>query len=96
MMRGYPCRCSKCRTRRTLSKLPNQYKIEKFAKCMIHGCDGEMRVDWHRKKKEHKKNLCSCYGYSFVHRKGGGVWCEQHPTGPTEQDYIDRYGHEAV
>lgn len=96
MMRGYPCRCSKCKSRRTLAKLPHQYIIQWHAQCKLPGCDGVMRVDWHRKNKEHKKNLCSCIGYSFKHRKGGGVWCEQHSTGPTNQDYIDRYGPEAV
>lgn len=95
MMRGYPCRCSKCRSRRTLQKLPHQYKIEKFARCMLSGCDGEMRVDWHRKNAEHKNN-CRCWGYPFPHRPGGGVWCEKHPTGPTEQDYIERHGPDAV
>lgn len=71
------------------------YKIEKFGRCMQSGCDGDMRVDWFRKNKEHK-NHCTCWGYSFPHRKGGGVWCEEHPAGPSDEDYALRYGNNAI
>lgn len=52
---------------------------------------------WQRKKNRDSDNLCYCDGLWFTergspHRAGSSVWCKQHPTGPTEQDYIDRYG----
>lgn len=81
----WPCRCQRCRGRKTLSKHPDLYV--RPPKCQ---CGGLLRPDMHRKKKEHL-NVCRCLGYWFPHRPGGGVWCEQHPTGPTEQHYQERY-----
>ena len=85
-MRAYPCRCKSCGSRKTFKKLPWTYKREK--RCL---CGGEYRVDEYRRNVEHKKP-CNCNGYHFPHRKGGGIWCIHHATGPTEQDYIERYG----
>lgn len=90
-MKQFPCRCTKCRARQTLAKEPHKYLRER--RCF---CGGQLRVDWYRRSREHKRNKCHCLGYPFPHRKGGGVWCNQHPTGPTEQDMIDRYGPNAV
>lgn len=84
----WPCRCSKCGARKTLNMMPHQYKLDKRRTCL---CGGELRVDWYRKKKENKAP-CKCDGYHYPHRKGGGVWCKHHPTGPSEQDYLNRYG----
>ena len=84
----WPCRCSKCGARKTLNMMPHQYKLDKHRNCL---CGGELRVDWYRKKKENKAP-CKCDGYHYPHRKGGGVWCKNHPTGPSEQDYLNRYG----
>jgi len=84
----WPCRCSKCGARKTLNMMPHQYKLDKHRTCL---CGGELRVDWYRKKKENK-SPCSCDGYHYPHRKGGGVWCKHHPAGPSEQDYLNRYG----
>lgn len=90
-MRSYPCRCVDCRARKTLAKQPVEYKVRKYATCH---CGGELRIDWYRKRVEHKKNLCRCFGYPFPHRAGGGIWCRQHPVGPSEQDWIERYGQQ--
>lgn len=84
----WPCRCSKCGARKTLNMMPHQYKLDKHRACL---CGGELRVDWYRKKQENKAP-CKCDGYHYPHRKGGGVWCKHHPTGPSEQDYLNRYG----
>lgn len=88
-MRAYPCRCTKCRTRQTLKRQPTDYYPHRV--CVI--CGSDLKVDWYRRNQEHKRVLCRCYGYHYPHRKAGGVWCEHHPTGPTEEDYIQRYGH---
>ena len=92
-VKRWPCRCNKCGARKTLAMHPNSYQREKYVTC---GCGGRFRVDQYRKKKEHKQRKCHCNGYHFPHRAGGGVWCHKHPTGPSEQDYADRYGEEYV
>lgn len=89
MLKQFPCRCRKCGKRRTLSMRPEHYYRESYAKCKA--CGGSLRVDWYRKGKEHKGNTCYCNGYWFPHRKGGGVWCVEHPTGPSEEEMRERY-----
>ncbi len=88
-MTKYPCRCSKCRALKTLSMHPDEYKRNRFKKCW---CGGDFVVDTYRRHEEHKKVICKCDGLSFPHRAGSSVWCKQHKTGPTEEDYRSRYG----
>lgn len=84
----YQCRCNRneCRQRVTLNKHPLDYVNEKH--CV---CGGRLHVDQHRMTAEHKRVLCKCDGLPFPHRKGSSVWCREHPKGPTEQEYYERY-----
>lgn len=90
MVVKHPCRCNnkKCLTRVTLNKHPDLYV--KRPVCKV--CGSNLHVDMYRFKKEHKKTLCNCDAFHFPHRAGSSVWCIHHPTGPTEQDQIERYG----
>lgn len=65
---GYQCRCSKCRTRKTLPKHPEDYKIIKFISCC---CGGVFLVDSYRNSgKERKKNkTCNCGNWWFPHKE---------------------------
>lgn len=90
---GYPCRCRKCGARKSFKRKPTDYFREK--KC---SCGGTYRIDWYRKNREFKGKVCYCgelvgKNGPYPHRPGSSVWCREHPTGPTEQDYIERYGN---
>lgn len=89
MVTSYPCRCRKCWARKTLAKHPDSYKLKRYVTCP---CGGTYFVDTYRKKKEHKVTKCYCNGYHYPHRAGGGVWCQQHKTGPSEIDWLSRGG----
>jgi len=41
--------------------------------------------------KKNKENVCWCDAYTHPHRPASSVWCSEHPTGPTDEDYEDRY-----
>lgn len=91
--RGFRYRCSRevCKARVTLPR-----RIEEYVrppKCKRCGGNA-FRLDSHRHSKEVGAGLAKCYcdGYHFPHRKGGGVWCRHHPTGPSAEDYTERYG----
>ena len=43
---------------------------------------------WQMKK--NKENVCDCGTPHHPHRMGSNVWCMNHPTGPTEEDYKNR------
>ena len=93
MKKGYRYRCSveKCKTRVTLPK-----RIEEYVrppKCKVCG-GSRFRLDTHRQKHEIGAGLKKCYcdGYHYPHREGAGVWCKHHPTGPTTEDFEERYG----
>ena len=62
----YPCRCRRCRKRRTLNKHPDDYVQRSRVLC--YHCDGELRLDAHRQTKEHKRTRCKCDAYWFPHR----------------------------
>jgi predicted RNA-binding Zn-ribbon protein involved in translation (DUF1610 family) len=46
-----------------------------------------------QERKRTKAQLCMCDGMvgGWPHRRGSSVWCSGHPTGPTEQDFKERY-----
>ena len=74
--------------RRTLKKPLEEY--QRTPKCK--GCGSiKFWTDKYRDKKENKNN-CNCDAYWFPHRPGSSPFCIQHPTGPTEEDYKERYG----
>lgn len=65
-MTRYPCRCRKCGARLTLDRQPDKQRCP---------CGGSYRVDWYRRKTEHKRTNCFCDGYHWSisngpHRKG--------------------------
>ena len=69
-LRYYPCRCTKCGTRRTLRQHPDSYYHRHHAKCRACGADA-LRVDRYRGSgKEAKRTLCYCDHYPFPHRRG--------------------------
>ncbi len=85
----YRCSRAKCRARRTLNKPVEMYVREPRCKA----CGGPLTPDAYRNTKElAPSRVCHCDGYPFAHRRGGGVWCDHHPTGPDDQDFRDRYG----
>lgn len=66
------CRCSKCRMRKTLSKRPENYIIDKYIKCY---CGGKFAVDEYRNSgkeceynNKHRK-YCNCDLWWFKHKK---------------------------
>jgi hypothetical protein len=85
-----PLKGQQCNARHQLKRHPKDY----IRKPKCKSCGAELRyVDkWQMKK--NKENLCYCDALpnSAPHRAGSTVWCTQHPTGPTEEDYIQRYG----
>lgn len=72
---GFPCRCRRCEARRTLARPPRDERC---------ACGGSYRVDWYRKRLEHKRTACYCsaYWWSGPHRRGGGKCCGQAPAWP--------------
>lgn len=42
--------------------------------------------------KKNKENTCNCGHLDYPHQAGSSVWCIEHKTGPTEDDYKTRYG----
>ena len=79
---------TKCDTRNALKRKLTDYK--RPPKC--RGCGKELSyIDkWQRAK--NRENVCNCGDPHFPHRAGSTVWCTQHPTGPSEEDYRERYG----
>lgn len=77
-------RCGNCRTRKSLKRELWQYV--RPPKCPCCGL-----VDWRLDLSRYKEwkgrkgvfDTCHC----------GGVWCVSHPTGPTDEDFICRYGY---
>jgi hypothetical protein len=92
------CRSYKCRTRRSLNKRIEDYKIK--PSCVR--CGGELARDKHRIETELKRlKDKSCYcghvlnrkGEPYPHQPGSTPWCLEHPEGPSEAEYMERYGH---
>lgn len=73
----YPCRCLKCRHRRSLNHKPDDYV--RPPKCKFCGST-KWWLDTYRMKKEMDSKLtCNCGGYWFPHRKGS-KFCHYHPN----------------
>lgn len=73
LKRRWPYRCRECEQRRTLPKAVEEYT--RVPKC---ACGAKnWRLDQYMLKRENK--TCSCSGYPFPHRWGGGS-CEHNPN----------------
>jgi len=91
--RGLKCyRCNDCRGRKVLNRELWEYMRPPRCKCGA----SDWRIDMTRYKEWKTKTgsyaICACDGIHHPHKPGSNVWCEQHKTGPTEQDFKDRYG----
>lgn len=88
-MRKLKFRCGRdgCRRIYTLSKHPEEYVKPKRCACggTLHGYSMD--------RQRNKARTCRCDELPYPHKKGSTVWCRHHPTGPTEDDYRDRYGY---
>jgi len=89
----WPCRCNQrdCQQRKTLKKHPEEYMV--WPTC---GCGGKLYVDYYRATKAFQEAdrgspTCRCNGYHYPHSITG-VWCQNNPVEPTEQQYKERYG----
>lgn len=85
-------RCGHCRARRSLRRELWQYLRPPRCRC-CNAVDWRLDMSRYREWKTRSGvfDTCHCDGYWFPHRKGGGVWCVEHPTGPTEHDINLRY-----
>lgn len=83
--KAYRCGKRGCRKIVQLAKPPLAYRKEKRCRC------GGKLHDYSSDRKRNKARTCNCDGYSFPHRKACGVWCNEHPTGPTSDDYKERH-----
>ena len=86
--RSGPFKGQKCRQRHHFKKRVEEYVRPK--KCPSCGNVITLLDRWQMKR--NKQNTCLCAAYPFPHQAGSSVWCEQHPTGPTEEDQRHRYG----
>lgn len=85
----YRCGRRGCRKIYHLPKPPEAYKITK--KC---SCGGNLH--YYADRERNRKRNCRCDGLPWSmaggpHHKGSSVWCIHHPTGPTDEDFEDRY-----
>ena len=88
---SYLYRCNHCGQRKSLPKLHTDYI--RPPKCKACKSLLTYRDVWQEKKNKDPENLCYCDQLPFKpHRKASTVWCEAHVTGPTEEDYKQRYG----
>lgn len=81
-------RCSKpgCRARKTLKKYIDDYI--RRPKCP--SCDLDSLKYDPEPAKRHKKELCYCDGYHFLHRIGS-KWCVYYQGELIDRDYKERY-----
>lgn len=84
---NYRCTTAKCRRRRTLKKELNAYA--RTPRCL--SCGGRLSHDPEPRRRSHR-DRCWCDGYHFPHRKGTEPWCSRAKIGPSDEDYINRYG----
>jgi hypothetical protein len=63
-MKRFPCRCKKCKGRKTFRIDPTHYNVEPLC-----ACGGTYSVDTYRKTKENKKRICYCDTYWFPHKE---------------------------
>lgn len=98
---GIPYRCGtrSCYARRSLPKPIEEY--QRVPTCPRCGKD-TLTLDKHRHTTELKKlKATTCYcddvinpeGKPFPHQVGSSVWCKEHPEGPSENDFLTRYGY---
>lgn len=78
----YRCGSSGCRRRVALSR-----HRERIPACKH--CGGELHYDAYTSNK--RSVTCHCDGVSYPHRVASTVWCREHLTGPTDEDYKNRY-----
>lgn len=72
-----PCRCKKCRARRSLRQKPDEYL--RPPKCKSCG-NNTWVIDVYRFRKEMSSSrVCGCSGYWFPHRRGS-KFCFHHPN----------------
>lgn len=84
---AYPCRCSKCRARKTFRKHPESYRHTPHCYC-----GGTYAVDQYRLHKEHKRVKCNCDLWWFPHRIGS----HKQAIARFEAEYEARYGEVAA
>lgn len=86
-------RCGACRGRASLAR--ELWLYTRPPACKSCGVV-DWRLDMHRTKELTTRtgvyNVCHCPGLTHPHRAGSSVWCELHETGPSEDDYVSRYG----
>ena len=90
---AYLCRCSneKCKMRRALRRLPQQYILP--PRCP--GCGGRA-WRWDRWQEQHNHDVrCRCAGYWFTHRRGS-KWCEAATSLLSIQNLAQHYGGEPL
>ncbi len=85
-----PHRCNRCRRRFVLKRKHTEYTLRR--RCP-HCGSFEMHFDTHsyHRRLARRALTCWCSGEPYPHRRASTVWCDHHPTGPTEEDYEDRY-----
>ena len=88
-------RCGHCRMRKVLAR--ELWEYSQPPKCEICNVVGWV-IDMTRYKEFKTKTgsyaVCRCDGLHHEHRPGSSVWCIEHKVGPSEADYIDRYGEQ--
>jgi hypothetical protein len=77
-----------CGARRSLKR-----RIEDYVRVPVClACGGKLTRD-KAQETRNKANTCTCDGLPYPHRKGSDVWCVEHETGPSDEDYRRRYGY---
>jgi hypothetical protein len=71
-----PCRCSRCRTRRSLRHSPGWYIRQ--PRCKV--CGGKLSIDTYRAKGKEKRPACNCGGLPFPHRHSSFGCLDQSPA----------------
>jgi hypothetical protein len=87
----FPHKCSrrKCRQRTVLARKITDYAYPpRCPGCKQH----TLKFDNFTYQRRLNRKACYCDGMHHAHRPGSSVWCNQHPTGPTDEDAYDRYG----
>lgn len=90
MLVSHKCGRASCRRRKVLRRKIDEY----LRRPRCPGCgEDSLHYDNHRHQTRKNRKSCHCDGYPYPHRKGWGVYCRHHPTGPTHEDHYDRYGY---
>jgi len=78
---------NKCGKRRALPRPIEQYVRTPVCKA----CGGALKAD-KAQTRRNRANTCKCDGLPYPHRRASTVWCCEHPIGPLDYDYRERYG----